>query len=391
MSKQKQFIIIGLLIGFLIATIGLIFILGIILLRNPGIVQGIGIIQKTVVVPETVIVEVTPTPTQIPSPTNTIFPQSKDRIVFLSVWEKDFYIINADGTDLARITNDGNHQYCPIWNPDGKRISFFVPSVNQGYFDMYIMDANGENRKFLFQAKLDTEYGQMPIWSPDGNKLAFTAYDATGLTRIYIYDGANIKRLTKDAESEMFPVWSPDGTKIAYTFSNIVNNKTFYGITSIDGVFNWLVSDLDANPFSPLTWSPDAQHLAFISGADLYIVKFFDIKSLDRRTSLISDRTFGPTWSSNGDTIAFYYLNDSCCSTEVNFLSASDQNRGIQSTHEIWAYQDSAISWSRDGRHVAVVGDANTKNWNIYIVDTAGNSVKLTDSDRRDHCPKWSP
>jgi TolB protein len=376
MSK-KQHLIIGLLLGLAVGSITLAIVLGFMFStqRFPT--------QASVIVKETVLVEVTPTLTPIP--------QGKDRIVFLSVWEYDYYIVDSDGSNLARITNDGGEKSCPSWKPDGEHISFFMPSANKDYYDVYVMDVDGKNRRVLFQAKLDREYGQMPQWNPDGTKLAFSAYnDSDQYSHIYIYDGSGVKRLTDSTARERFPVWSPDGSKIAYISYHM--EKPLLVVASADGIQSWLVSELPASNFSPATWSPDGRFLAFVSGRDLYISEFNNIGNLDRRTEFIHGEVFEPNWSPDGSVIAYFYQEASMSSSDVFAMPA---NRPIDVewlTHQVWAYQESPISWSPDGKHAAIVGDTDTDNWNIYVINATGSGeVRITESDRRDHCPAWSP
>ncbi len=208
MGRDKKYFIVSLLLTFIIGLF--VLLIGLFLYTS-----GEGLFPTTI--KETVIVIVTPTSTPIPSPTATSFPASKNRIVFLSVWESDFYIINADGTDLARITNDGSHKSCPTWLPNGKRISFLEPSATDGFYDLYVMDVDGKNKQLLINARFDTEYGQLPKWSPDGSKLIFSAYEAnSNNSQIYIFDGINIQKITEGNTKERFPVWSPDGQKFAF-------------------------------------------------------------------------------------------------------------------------------------------------------------------------------
>ena len=349
---------------------------------------------------QTVIVEVTPTFTPVPTPTATTFPTDRDRIVFLSVWENDFYLMNGDGSSLVRITNDGENnerKSCPSWHPDGQRISFFIPSTQDGYYDIYIMNADGRNLQKLFQAKLDSEYGQTPQWSSDGTKLAFSAYDEYSKdSHIYIYDGKSEKRLITNSDSrERFPVWSPDGSKIAFISYNtgkpLLVAASYYG-NEFNGYEAWLVSNLPTSNFYPPTWSPDGKLLAFVSENDLYIAEFNDSWSPDRRTKLSRAQVVRPIWSPVDDLIAFYYEHPNYSSSDLSTITGKTETNVETLTFQVWAYESSPISWSADGKKIAITGDTDTENWNIYIAKSyGGEEIQITDSDRRDHCPSFSP
>ena len=74
-----------------------------------------------------------------------------------------------DGTGLNKLTNDKVNYFSPKWSPDGKHIVYVDSATN----DLYIMDADGENKVNLTNT---FEYAEAyPSWSPDGNKIAYMA------------------------------------------------------------------------------------------------------------------------------------------------------------------------------------------------------------------------
>ena len=79
-------------------------------------------------------------------------------------WEDDsreICVMDADGDNEVRLTDDPGFDAEPSWSPDGNRIAF-----NRGH-DIYIMDSDGRNLTILTG-------GREPAWSPDGTKIAFT-------------------------------------------------------------------------------------------------------------------------------------------------------------------------------------------------------------------------
>ena len=69
----------------------------------------------------------------------------------------EIYVMDADGENLQRLTNNRNNDWDPSWSPDGEQIVFF--SNRDGHFrddipdtstyEIYVMDADGGNPQNL--------------------------------------------------------------------------------------------------------------------------------------------------------------------------------------------------------------------------------------------------
>jgi TolB protein len=73
--------------------------------------------------------------------------------------------MNADGTDVQRLTYTPHEDRCPMWSPDGRRIAFV--SDHYGHEEVWVIDADGTDAQRL------TVNGGVPGWSPDGERIAF--------------------------------------------------------------------------------------------------------------------------------------------------------------------------------------------------------------------------
>ncbi len=62
----------------------------------------------------------------------------------------DIYTIQPDGAQLDRLTGDGRYNIRPRWSPDGTRISYSSSPVDGGYFQLYVMDADGRNPYLVY-------------------------------------------------------------------------------------------------------------------------------------------------------------------------------------------------------------------------------------------------
>ena len=62
----------------------------------------------------------------------------------------------------------------PSWSPDGRRIAFSsFRDVRDGAPGIYVMDADGKNQTKLTN---DNYPNQWPTWSPDGRRIAFSSF-----------------------------------------------------------------------------------------------------------------------------------------------------------------------------------------------------------------------
>src|SRR5919107_758067 len=141
---------------------------------------------------------------------------------------EELYVIDEDGTNETRLTNNPLGDQHPHWSPDGQKISFV--SLRDGYVDIYVMDADGTNESRLAD-NAATRWD--PAWSPDGEKIAFlrspTESPGSGEDDVYVMDadGTNESQVTQtdsDPETRVTlggPVWSPDSNKIAFSSSTI--------------------------------------------------------------------------------------------------------------------------------------------------------------------------
>ena len=94
--------------------------------------------------------------------------------------------------NLANVNTIGFKEDQPSWSPDGTKITFYT--YLDGNAEIYVMDADGSNLTRLTNAPTADWF---PSWSPDGQKIAFVS-KRSGSTAIYVMnaDGSNQTRLT---------------------------------------------------------------------------------------------------------------------------------------------------------------------------------------------------
>ncbi len=175
---------------------------------------------------------------------------------------------------ITRLSDSQTDDRFPVWSPDGERIAYV--SWLDGDAEIYTVGLDGSDLRNLTRS---SGWDVSPSWSPDGSQIAFFS-DRDRYRELYLMDsdGGNLRMLTDDnspenAQAAGAPAWSPDGRWLAYSF-------TFEGNIDImvipagcaDGESTvrrcreaaMRVSPSASNEFSPF-WSPDSQHLNFIS------------------------------------------------------------------------------------------------------------------------------
>ena len=133
---------------------------------------------------------------------------------------EDVWTIDADGTDLTRLTRAPYPEFDPSWSPDGMEIAF--RSERSGEPEIWIMNADGTGQRRLTE-------GLSPAWSPDGSLIAFSGRARLSVIRP---DGTG-RRVLPGTEGGEYPSWSPDGSRIAFN-SNLTGDHVMY-IAQADG------------------------------------------------------------------------------------------------------------------------------------------------------------
>jgi Tol biopolymer transport system component len=224
------------------------------------------------------------------------------RIAFASdrTGEMNIYVVNADGSGLTRLTEGSGGALSPRWSPDGQRIAF----SRMG--SLMVMDSDGSNVTRVFAANVSPEAqlcesgGFVGGWSPDGKQLTFYAAsldEGVGHICIVDLDGSNLRTVVSDPPGyHVEPDWSPDGRWITYRSIREGNHEVY--VVRPDGSSDTNVTNSPAMDVEP-DWSPDGEWIVFGSdragNMDLYAIRpdGSDIMRLTTDPAKDSD----PSWS----------------------------------------------------------------------------------------------
>ncbi|MEO1615522.1 MAG: M28 family peptidase [Planctomycetota bacterium] len=130
----------------------------------------------------------------------------------------DLYIMNADGSNVRRLTDVPGYDGGPFFSPDGRKICWRRFSEDGTTAEIFTMSVDGSDVKRL------TSIGAMswaPFFHPSGDYLIFTT-NKHGFANFELYlvraDGqGDPVRVTYTDGFDGLPVFLPDGRRIAWT------------------------------------------------------------------------------------------------------------------------------------------------------------------------------
>ena len=218
-----------------------------------------------------------------------------------STRHKEIYVVDYDGQNLKKLTNDRSIALLPRWSKDGR---IYYTTYRYKNPDIFAIDLKaGKIAPVIIRGGLSLIGGV----SPDGKALVFTSSHGPNPS-IYIYnlESGEKKQITNRQSVDGSPSYSPDGQFITFV-SNRAGNPQIYVMELATGqtrpltkTFNW--SD------SP-QWSPTGEWIVFAGRESPYHP--FDIFLVDltgtqlRRLTTDAGSNEDPTWSPDGRFIAF--------------------------------------------------------------------------------------
>jgi Tol biopolymer transport system component/DNA-binding winged helix-turn-helix (wHTH) protein len=279
----------------------------------------------------------------------------------------------------------------PSFSPDGKQIVFV--SDRDKNVNVYVMQTDGSNLRRLTN---DPFFDSFPVFSPDGTQIAFQSNREDERTEIYLKnldDDTPPRRLTHTSTGAGLgpKCWSPDGTQMLLYMPE--NGKDRIVLADVDPPSQPVLSDDRADLTSP-SLSADGRMIIYQAQTS---ARNLELRLTDlgtRRTQTIfkteGDYADGfsmtPAWSPDNSLIAF--------SSKVNgnseILTIKPDGSGLKNLTNN-PLKDSNPVFSPDGKEIIFVRD-NYGPTQLYRMDlNGGNQRRVTEKDGYEMTPAFSP
>jgi Tol biopolymer transport system component len=268
------------------------------------------------------------------------FTSGRDNPTLLPAFNRgEIYLMDPDGANVRRLTNNLDGDGFPTLSPDGKRLVFDSnrnrapgePLNTSDLFSMNTADIDGTEPEQQFLTR-----GSSATWSPDSKSIAFHASaSGTGLpikpdpgaattdSDIFV---ADVKGLADNGQPTNItnssgvidddPDWSPDGQRIVYTRhpdtdDPVLTNLAEIYVINADGSGTAVRLTSDSYDERGPSWSPDGARIVFacrIGGGtadfEICVMNADGTGVVQLTDDAVQDLT--PTFSPDGQQIVFH-------------------------------------------------------------------------------------
>jgi len=253
---------------------------------------------------------------------------------------------------------------------------------------VYSIDQDGADARVV---SASDRQALSPAWAPDGRRFAYMEL-GQGKGTLFIQDVATGKRAAVGASGQALdftPAFAPDAKTLA--FSRATDEGTdIYTLNIKDHCcLQRLTVGRFSDNLSP-TYSPDGQRIAFVStragqpqvyvmaadGTDEQLFAPFDYG--------VTGASYAPDWSPDGQSVAFH--RDVGGTYQVFVLDV--RTRVVRQLTSIGRNEDP--TWAPDGRHMAFVS-ARAGYRQLWIIDVETGRIRLLVEQSGARLPAWSP
>ncbi len=283
-----------------------------------------------------------------------------------------------------------NHLHHHSLSPDGKSIAFVWQ--REGNSDIWLMNSDGSGwpQRLTYDRPEQAFWtDKKPNWSPDSTHLVYVVGGAHGDICIVSKEGGRSRRLTDFKHGDSNPIFSPDGKRIYFLSAR----KDFHNLcwTTVDGDWPVALTRFEADVSDPQP-SPDGSRLAFVyhPQEDLNRSEICTIDSKGGEVIHLTGKAgvwdSQPRWSPDGQHIAFISNRSGWCELyllDIASCQVKPLTSGKADVHD--------FDWKSDGQEFLLV--INHKGAaGLYLLDLKTSGLRsLREGEAWHSRPQWGP
>lgn len=215
------------------------------------------------------------------------------------------YMMDANGNNVVRLTNTQAFDRDPHFAYDGKHLAF-SSNRDSGTYQIFLLHLDsGETKQLTFGPNDKTN----PIWKPDDRAVVFTLHqgDRQQLGMVNA-DGSEMRQLTSTYGENHAYSFAPDGNRIAYE-SAVNNRHEVFVMDLTTKKTEMLIQSGDLTSHGDPVFCPTGRYLIFSSDfyspriRQLYVYDLYNSR-YHRLTKDDLDRD-DPVYSPDGTLIAY--------------------------------------------------------------------------------------
>lgn len=312
----------------------------------------------------------------------------------------DIYVMNADGSNIRRVTWHPGYDRMVEWNPANGKIIFASSRHSYSRFTRLFMinpDGSGLEEIPIYEAAQGT-------FSPDGKKIAYNhvsrenrtwkRYKGGTAQDVFVYDFDTRKeiRITDFRGTDRIPMWVGDNIYFTSDRDRFLNIYA-YNVNTKETKQLTFHNDYDARFPSAGNSAIVYEHSGDIWKLDLNSGKYTKI---DIRITTDAPET-RPYWKKVDDLITDIDVSPNgkraLISARGDIFTAPAENGSIRNLTKSSGSREKDAVWSPDGQKIAFFSDRDGE-YELYIMDAKGlqKPEKITThKDGFRHTLRWSP
>ena len=314
--------------------------------------------------------------------------------------EVSIYTAESDGSNIVKIYSHPDRQpFYLYWLPNSEELSFLSGQPGDTWFTLNVVPAAGDETYTVGRGA--------PFywaWSPNSESLVVNTSSLTDsgvvtgrLAIVHVHPNLTQSILSLRPSVFQSPVYSPDGNYFVVAAEDTPDTR-YILLANKEGQSQTKLTDFDGRV--AFDWSPDGQHLAYISGNASppfgILGKLGLIDMSTPEAPMLSDLDISGVmaffWSPNGTELAYFTPaldNDRNTGTTKLMLDLSvlDVTSGnvtslgaFQSPDVMLTqifphfdqYQRSSTIWSPDGNYLVINAITQDETPGIYVVNASG-------------------